>query len=296
MNTYILSCCTTADMTKDFYLKRDVHYICFHYSLDGQMYRDDLGETMSLSDFYTEMENGADTKTSQVNVDEYIEFFTPFLEQGQDILHVCLSSGISGTYNSATIAADMLHEKYPNRKIYVIDSLCASTGQGFLVAHLADLRDKGQSIDELNEWALAHRLEVHHFVFTTELKYLIRGGRVSKTAGTVAGILGVCPNIMVNREGKLVSIGKSRSKKKALKDACQYMLDHAINGEQYNGKCFVSGAYCRDMVEELADAVEQKFPNLKGKVELFDIGTAIGSHTGPGTVALFFLGDERTIS
>ena len=151
MGNFILSCCSTADLKKEHFESRNIPYVCFHYELGGVTYTDDLWQSMSTEDFYNAMVAGADTKTSQVNVAEYEEYFEPFLQQGKDILHICLSSGISGAYNSANIAQNSLQEKYPDRKIYIVDSLCAASGYGLLMDKLADLRDEGKTIDELEE-------------------------------------------------------------------------------------------------------------------------------------------------
>ena len=153
MANYIISCCSTADLTKEHFERRDIHYICFHYELDGVQYSDDLGESMPFAEFYQRMADGAETRTSQINASEFEEFWEPFLQDGKDILHVSLSSGISGVYNSANIAKDVLSEKYPDRKICVVDSIGASSGYGLLVDQLADLRDEGMELEELYAWA-----------------------------------------------------------------------------------------------------------------------------------------------
>lgn len=145
MADFVLSCCSTADLTKEHFQQRDISYICFHYALDGVDYPDDLGETMPFDKFYAAMANGAETRTSQVNISEFVDYFTPFLEQGKDILHVCLSSGLSGVSNSAENAARIVRERYPDRKIYIVDSLGASSGYGLLMDRLADLRDEGHA-------------------------------------------------------------------------------------------------------------------------------------------------------
>ena len=142
MGDYILSCCSTADLTQEHFESRDIHYICFHFELDGKQYLDDLGKSIAFHEFYQAMANGADTRTSQINADEFIQYFTPFLKEGKDILHLTLSSGISGVYNSAMIAKEELEEKYPDRKIYIVDSLAASSGYGLLMDKLADLSDE----------------------------------------------------------------------------------------------------------------------------------------------------------
>ena len=153
MSNFVLSCCSTADLAKEHFERRNIEYICFHYQLDGVEYSDDLGQSMPFDEFYKRMSEGADTATAQVNISEYLEHFERFLKEGKDILHVCLSSGISGSYNSAVNAALIASERYPERKIYVVDSLAASSGFGLLVDRLADLRDEGKSIDEVRDWA-----------------------------------------------------------------------------------------------------------------------------------------------
>jgi len=293
MSEYIISCCSTADLAKEHFEKRDIHYVCFHFELAGETYLDDLGESIPLAEFYKRMEEGANTKTSQVNAEEYEEYFEQFLKVGKDILHLALSSGISGTVNSAYIAKSNLEERYPDRKIYVIDSLAASSGFGLMMDKVADLRDSGMSIDDLAAWVEENKLKMRHWVFTTDLTYLIRGGRVSKTAGVVGSVLNICPIIDVNVEGKLISRSKIRTKRKVIQAIVDRMEETAEGGLDYNGKCYISNAACYEDARAVADLIEERFPKLDGKVLINDIGTTIGSHTGPGTVAVFFWGTER---
>ncbi len=293
MENYIISCCSTADLDKKHFLKRNISYICFHYELNGTEYKDDLGETMSFEDFYRAMAQGGETKTSQINAAEFEEYFEPFLQQGKDILHVCLSSGISGVLNSALIAQEMLQSKYPDRKIYIVDSLGASSGYGLLMDKLADLREEGKTIDEVRDWAEANKLKLHHWFFSTDLTFYVKGGRISKTAGFVGGILDICPLLNMNGLGQLIPRQKIRTKKKVMEAIVKQMELYAQDGTNYNGKCYISQSACYEDARIVADFIEQRFPNLNGKVEINHIGTTIGSHTGPGTVALFFWGTER---
>lgn len=293
MSDYIISGCSTADISKEKFLERNIHYACFHYELDGKQYTDDLGESMPLDDFYKAMTEGADTKTSQINADEFVEYFTPFLKEGKDIIHLTLSSGISGVYNSAKIAQEMLLEEFPERKIVIVDSLCASAGFGLILDKLADLRDEGKSFDEVAEWAESHKKNVHHWFFTSDLTFFIKGGRVSKTAGFIGGVMNICPLLNVDFEGRLIPRQKIRTKKKVMIETVNKMEQFAIDGLDYADKCFISHAACYEDAKAVADMIEAKFPKLKGNVEIFPIGTTIGSHTGPGTVALFFWGSER---
>lgn len=293
MSEYIISCCSTADLSKEHFEKRNIKYICFHYELDGVQYLDDLGETMSFEDFYRKMDEGADTKTSQINEAEFEEYFEPFLQQGKDILHICLSSGITGVVNSANIAKEMLLEKYPGRKIYIVDSLTASSGFGLLVDKLADLRDEGKNIDEVYEWAEKNKLRLQTWFFSTDLKFYVKGGRVTKTAGLVGGILNICPLLNMDNLGRLIPRYKIRGKKKVIQAIFEQMKNFAENRQDYSGKCYMSHSACYEDAKVVATLIEEYFPKLQGKVEINDIGTTIGSHTGPGTVALFFWGDER---
>ncbi len=293
MSQYILSCCSTADLSQEHFLARDIHYICFHYMLDGKSYPDDLGKSMSFDAFYQAMVDGADTRTSQVNVEEYTAYFEKFLKEGKDILHVCLSSGISGSFNSARIARAELVEKYPERTIYIVDSRGASSGFGLLMDKLADLRDEGMGINELYVWAENNRLKLHHWFFSSDLTFYIKGGRVSKVSGWFGTVLKICPLLNMDNEGKLIPRSKLRGKAKAIREIVAKMEEHAEGGLNYSGKCFLSQSACMEDAKAVAELIEKRFPKLNGNVVINSIGTTIGSHTGPGTVALFFWGDER---
>ena len=293
MSDFCLSCCSTADLTAEHFQQRGISYICFHYELDGKEYLDDCGKSMDFETFYRAMDNGADTKTSQVNTEEFEAYFEPFLKEGKDIVHVCLSSGISGVFNSANVAKAELEERYPDRKIYVVDSLGASSGYGLLMDRLADLRDEGMSAEQIYEWAMEHRLNVHHWLFSTDLKFYIKGGRISKTAGFVGGMLGICPLLNMDDQGRLIPRAKIRSKRKVIQAIVDKMEENAEDGLNYSGKCYISQSACMEDAREVARLVEERFPKLNGRVEINYVGTTIGSHTGPGTVALFFWGKKR---
>lgn len=293
MSDFILSCCSTADMPKSFFEERNVAYVCFHFNMDGKDYPDDLGESMPFPEFYKRIEEGAQPTTSQVNVDEFTNFFEPFLKEGKDILHVSLSSGLSGSFNSASIAARDLMEKYPARTIKVVDSLGASSGFGVLMTYLADLRDEGKSLTEVYDWAEKNKLRVHHWFFSTDLTSYKRGGRISATSAMVGTLLGICPLLNMDNEGHLIPRKKIRTKKKVIEELVNMMKEHVEDGPDYKGYCYISNSACEEDAEKVRDLVEAYCPNLKGKVLINSIGTVIGSHTGPGTVALFFLGDER---
>lgn len=293
MANYVLSCCSTADLSAEHFKARNIEYVCFHYELDGKDYPDDLGVSMPYDKFYAAMSAGAMTKTSQVNISEYVAHFQKFAEQGLDIVHISLSSGISGSVNSARNAALIVKERYPDVNIYVVDSLGASSGFGLLVDAAADKRDEGLSAAELADWIEENKLKLHHWFFSTDLTFFVRGGRISKTAAVFGGIFEICPLMNMDNLGRLIPRFKIRTKKKVIREIVNKMEEFADGGLDYSGKCYISNSACFEDARAVADLVEERFPKLNGKVEINNIGTTIGAHTGPGTVALFFFGSER---
>jgi len=293
MSDYVISGCSSADLSLERFKARDIKVVYFHFELGGVEYPDDCGVTITPERLFKDMLAGASTKTSQIAVGEYIEHFEKELREGRDVLHLTLSSGISGTYGSACLARDELAAKYPDRKIYVVDSLAASSGYGLILDTLADMRDEGKSIDELYSWIEENKLKLNHWFFSTDLTFFIRGGRVSKTAGTFGKILNICPLLNVDNMGRLIPREKIRTKPKVIRRSYEKMTEFADKSKDYDGKCFISHSACYEDARALADLIEADFPKLNGKVEIFPIGATIGSHTGPGTVALFFWGKER---
>ena len=293
MPDYILSCCSTVDLPYEYFQKRDIPYACFHFNMDGKEYRDDLGRSLPFDEFYRRIAAGAMPTTSQVNVRQFVDLFEPYLNAGKDILHISLSSGLSGSYNSALLARDELLINYPERKILVVDSLGASSGSGLLTDLAADLRDGGASLEQVHAWVEANKLNLHHWFFSTDLTHYKRGGRLSASSALMGTLLHICPLMNINDEGKLIPREKIRGKRHVMAEIVHMMEMHAKDGLGYSGKCFISQSACYEDARAVADLVEAKFPRLNGPVMINNIGTAIGSHTGPGTVALFFVGDGR---
>ena len=293
MSKYILSCCSTADLSERHFREIEVPYVSFTFEMDGKQYVDDLGKSIPFDEFYKKVGAGAEVKTSQVNQGQFENFFEKYLKEGYDILHVCLSSGISGVMNSANMAKDVMSAKYPDRKILLVDSIAASSGYGLLIDVMAEKKKEGLSIDELYDWVEKNKLRLHHWFFTTDLTCFIRGGRVTKTAGFFGKMLSICPLLNVDAKGTLQPREKIRGKKNEIDRTYEKMIEHAKDGINYSGKCYISHSACYDDAKELAEKIDNTFKNLKEKVLINDIGTVIGCHTGPGTVALFFFGDER---
>lgn len=293
MGDYVLSCGSTADLSAEYMKTRDISFICYPYFLDSVPHLDDLGASLSHADFYRALRSGAESSTSQINQMEYTAYFASFLKQGKDVLHIAFSSGLSGACQSAMLAKETLEKQYPERKIFVVDSLAASSGYGLLMATLADLRDSGMSVEELRDWAVENRLRVHHWFFSTDLTSYVKGGRISRAAAIIGNILHICPLMNVDAGGHLVPREKIRTKRKAIARALEMMQTYADDGAAYSGKCFISHSDCEADARLLAARIEEAFPALSGRIRLFSIGTTIGSHTGPDTVALFFWGDAR---
>lgn len=291
---FILSCESTVDLPYSYVEKREIPVAFYSYTIDGVEYPDDMGRDKdALPKFYKFLSDGKLPTTSQLILYRYLDFFEEILGKGKDILHIAFGSGMTPSVNNAKKAAEMLKEKYPDQKIVVIDSLCSSSGYGLIVDYAADMRDEGKSIDETAEWVENNSRTVHHQFFSADIKYFRRSGRVSGAAAMAASVLGICPIMRLDDNGKIIAYDKVRGKKNAIKRTIDEMLIHAQNGADYSGKCFVAHSNCESEALETIKSVEDNFPNLKGKIKICDIGTIIASHCGPGTVAVFFLGDER---
>ena len=293
MSDYILSCCSTADVTEEKLRELDVHYICNTYTLNGVAYRDDLGKTMPYSEFYDRIRKGENGVTSLINTADYADYFTKFLEQGKDVLHVTLSSGLSSTYQSALAAADLLKERFPDRKLLIVDSRGASSGYGLQMETLSRLRAEGKTIDELFDWSVQNRLRIHHLFCSTTLTYYVRGGRISPAAGKIGNLFNICPVMRMDHPGHLAVYSRVRTKKRALRALVDQMAELADGGEAYSGRCFISHSDCLEDALEVKRQVEERFPHIDGEIEVYMIGTTIGCHSGPGTVAVYFFGKER---
>ena len=293
MRKFEVSTCSTMDLNLERVKERDIKFVNFKYYLDGVEYFDDMFATKTANDFYSAVANGAETKTSQVNVDLYTQLFRSVLSDGKDLLHLVFSSGLSGSYNSAKIAAAEVRAEFPDRKLLLVDTLAASSGLGLFAEMVADIRDEGKTIDEAYEWAEASKLNLHHWFTASDLTAFVKGGRISKAAGWFGTILKICPVLNVSNEGKLVPREKIRGKASALKRLVEKMEETAYDGLEYSGRCYISNSDCLEDAEAVKNMIEEKFVNLKGKVEIFSIGATIGSHTGRGTTALFYMGKER---
>ena len=290
---FILSCGSTVDLPYSYCESRGIPVIFYTYVVDGREYIDDMGrDPAALPGFYGMLSAGKLPHTSQVNTEAYIEFFDGLLRQG-DVLHIAVGSGLSGSALNARAAMEAVAPRYPDRTIRVVDSLAASSGYGLMVDYLADLRDEGKTLEEAWQWAETNKLNINHQFFSTDLTHLRRNGRVSGAAAMLGTVLGICPIMHLNADGRIIAYDKVRGKSNAVRETARVMLERARGGADYDGKCFISHSSAPETAERLRDAVRAQFPRVQ-PVRIFDIGTIIASHTGPGTVALFFVGKDRS--
>lgn len=287
MREFIISTDSTVDLPKEFLEEKKVPFVSLSYIIDGATYKD--GEGLTSKEFYDKIREGAMPTTSQVNPDQARELFESILKEGKDILHIAFTSGLSGTYNSCRIAAEELSEEYPDSKIVVIDSLCAASGGGMLLYKALELKDQGKSLDEIATWVEENKLHVCHDVTVDDLFHLHRGGRVSKTSAVLGTIIKIKPIIHVNEEGKLIVIGKERGRKKALQTLVERMEKQSQGFE--NDIVMITHGDAPEDAEYVKGLIEEKFGIHN--IMINPLGTVIGSHTGPGVIAIFYMGNRN---
>ena len=294
MNDYILTCCSTADESRSFFEERDIEVIFFRWiSDDGSVHIDDLGQSMPYSAFYDLMRKGMLPKTSQPNIQDFTDFFEPLLKDGKDVIHISLGSAISGAFNSASSAAEILKEQYPDRKITVIDSTTASSGYGLLMDGIWKQKQKGLNYEECVNWILENRKHVVTWFSPTSLNWLVKGGRVKPLAGFIGNILNICPVLYIAEDGSLGAHSKVRGKLKALQALEKRMETLAYKGADYDGECFIAHSDCLEDAGRAAGYIRALIPKVKEPIRISDIGSVIGSHTGPGAIVLSFWGEKR---
>lgn len=278
-------CC---DLTREMCDEYGILAIPMSYTIDGKDFLHILDDG-NPHEFYQALRNGSISKTSQINSVDFIEFFTPYLEQGDDILYLAFSSGLSGTYQSACIAAEELRKKFPERTLEIVDSQAASMGLG-LMAYYASCRLKeGMDLAETVQWLENNKLKINHWFTVDDLHFLRRGGRVTGAAAFVGSLLSIKPVLHTDDNGKLIPMEKTRGRAKALRGLVD-KIDQ--QGENVNGQTiFISHGDCLEDAEHVRALIAEKYPDCKFKINY--IGPVIGSHSGPGTVAVFFVGTRR---
>jgi DegV family protein with EDD domain len=280
------SCC---DLPDEMLIKLNIHYLGLVCNLDGKEFVEDSGKTLSYKKFYDSIRNGSMPTTSQVNSYRFYEEFEQAVKNNLPVLYVGFSSVLSGTYNSASIAREEILEQYPEADISVVDSRSASMGHGLLVYYAAKLREEGKSKDEVVQWLEDNKLKLCHVFTVDDLQHLKRGGRVSPTAAAIGSLLNIKPVLYVNNDGELKNFSKAKGSKRAIKMLFEKLEEHIVNPEEQ--VIFICHSDYLEGAEDLAKMIKDKY-KVKDIVINY-IGTVIGSHTGAGTIGVFFLGDTR---
>ena len=289
MRKYVITTDNNSDLPDAYMQEHGVGCSYLSYAMVGVNYTHD--NFLPVEEFYARMRQGSMPTTAQVNPENAKNLMEPYLKEGADILHIAFSSGLSGSYNSCKIAAEELAEEYPQRKIIVIDSLAASLGQGLLVHLAVQKKEAGEEMEQVARWVEENKNKIVHAFTVDDLNHLYRGGRVSKTTAVLGGMLNIKPVLKVDDEGKLVPVGKVRGRKKSLA-ALVDAMDEKIG--KYKDSCdtvFMSHGDCIDDVNYVLEKIKARYPVKTILVN--HVGATIGAHSGPGTVALFFLGEHR---
>ena len=290
MSEFIIVTDSSADLDTGMARELDVRVLPLGFVLEDHTYYNyPDNREMDPHLFYDRLRRGEVATTNAVNVAQYTETLEPLLQAGQDVLVLAFSSGLSTTYNSSAIAVEELSAKYPERKLYTVDTLCASLGQGLLVWYAAQQRNKGWSIEEVRDWVEEHKLNLCHQFTVDDLHFLKRGGRISAATAMVGSMLHIKPILHVDGEGHLINVGKARGRQASLKALVDRMEETAIDSGSLT--VFISHGDCLEDAQTVADMVKKRF----GVQEVYInyVGPVIGAHSGPGTVALFYMGTER---
>ena len=289
---YTVTTESTADLPFEYLQSRNCNVIFYTYLIDEQEYVDDMGRNAdALLNFY-ELVKHKRPITSQISPERYEEFFREQLKNG-DVLHLAFSNGLSQSVRNAMLAAETVNKDYDDRKVVVVDSLCGGGGFGLFVKGVLDERDKGVNFHQLTEWATVNRTKTHLLFFSTDLTFFRRSGRVSAPVMLIGNLLHICPLMRVGKEGKIAVYSQQITAKKALKRVLDDMEKLATDGKDYCGKVIIQHSNFPNMAQQTKECMLQRFPKLQD-VEIHDIGMVMASHCGPGTIAIYFWGDERT--
>ena len=290
MSDFVIVTDSSADLPADLVRELGVEVLPLSFTIQGKTYRNyPDGREMAPGAFYQLLRSGGMATTSAVNVADYTAALEPLLQEGKDVLLLVFSSGLSATYQSSVIAVEELREKYPDRKLFTVDTLCASLGQGLLVWHAVEQKRKGASIEAVRDWAEENKLHLCHWFTVDDLHFLKRGGRISAATAVVGSMLSIKPVLHVDDAGRLIPMSKTRGRKASLLALVDHMAQTAVDPAQQT--VFISHGDCLADAEFVADAIRTRLGVTDIRINY--VGPVIGNHSGPGTVALFFLGSGR---
>lgn len=281
---------SAANLPEEMIEKYDVGILSLSFLVDGEEFYSYIkGETTDLAQFYGMMRDKKDIRTSLVNLEDAMKACDAILKEGQDVLYMGFSSGLSGTYQAVSLALENLKEEYPERKILYVDTLAAALGEGLMVKYAIDLREEGRSIEEVYQWVLDNRLKLVHWFTVEDLFFLKRGGRVSGATAVLGTALSIKPVMHVDDEGHLIVMEKARGRKKSLDALIKHMEETVIDPEKQT--VFISHGDCLEDAVYVADKIKETLHVKDVMIRILD--PVIGAHSGPGTVALFFMGNKR---
>ena len=280
---------SASDLPDEYFTQHDIDCIPLGFTMNGVTYGGEDGGTLDVKEFYASLRAGSMPTTFQVSPEQAKKHMEKFVKQGKDVLGIAFSSGLSGTANSYKIAARELSEEYPARKIFVVDSLCASLGEGLFVDYIVRKADTGASIEETRDYAESIKQNMCHYFTVEDLFHLKRGGRVSATTAVIGSMLKIKPVLHVDHEGHLIPIGKSMGRKKSISALVDYMKE--LQTLDKDDPIFISHGDCIDDVNYLISLLRENYGERKIVVNC--IGSVIGTHSGAGTLALFFKGKHR---
>ena len=290
MNYWIVAdVCSDLPKTYAFAQER-FHLMPMTYTLEGKEYSYRVGDEVNCTAFYQKIRAGAQASTSQISIAEYYDIFKDITDRGEGLLCIPLSSGISGSFQSALSAREQIIRKNPEATIFVADSLAASLGFGLLLDHVLKNRAAGMSLEDNVKWVKENRLRMHHWFTVDDLDHLYRGGRLSRGSAVIGSMLRIKPVLQVNREGKLVAFEKVQGRKRSLKALANLAAD--LSKPDLGSSCYISHADAPEDAEYVAGLIKQRLPGMK-EILVSPIGAVIGAHAGPGTVAVFFMGEGR---
>ena len=290
MSEFVIGADSCCDLPHEYAEKRNLMILPYHYFMDGNEYVENQGDTAAIKRFYDRLREGSISTTSMVNTETFENLFRPILESGRDVLHCVLSSGLSGSYNNARLVAEKLGEEFPERKIYVIDSFSAARGFGLFVHMVLNQRDEGKSIDEVYDWAMENARHVIHWFAVDSLDHLRRGGRVSRATAFLGTMMNIKPVLRFDDEGKIIPVEKVRGRKKSLIELVNKMEGQFENPE--GATVFIGHGDALEDAQFVEKLVWERYPKIK-ETQIHFIGPIVGTHSGPSTIALHYMGNKR---
>ena len=290
MSEFVIGACSCCDLPSDYASRRNLIILPYHYFIDGNEHIEDQGNEAAIKDFYSKLREGSVSTTSMINTETFESLFRPLLESGKDILYCVLSSGLSGSYNNARMIANKLSKEFPQRKLYVVDSLSAARGFGLYMHLILNLRDQGKSIDEVHDWAENNARHIIHWFAVDSLDHLRRGGRVSRATAFLGTMMNIKPVLRFDDEGKIIPVEKIRGRKKSLIELVNKMEGQFENPE--GATVFIGHGDALEDAQFVEKLVWERYPMIK-ETFIHYIGPIVGTHSGPSTIALHYLGNKR---